>query len=67
MNTMSKNQSKTCAETHELNYLYQKSDTVRGGFRGGGGGWSFALFTGILPPADPKGPPLYYFEIFIFG
>ena len=38
MNTMSKNQSKTCAETHELNYLYQKSDTVRGGFRGGGGG-----------------------------
>ena len=23
--------------------------------------------SGISPPADPKGPPLYYFEISVFG
>ena len=31
---------------------------------GGGGG---GALSGIRPPADPKGPPLYYFEISIFG
>ena len=29
-----------------------------------GGGTFFS--SGIRPPADPKGPPLYYFEISIF-
>ena len=31
-----------------------------------GRGWANALLpspSGIQPPADPKGPPLYYFEI----
>ena len=35
---------------------------------GGGGRWSGRpLSSGIRPPADLKGPPLYYFEISIFG
>ena len=42
-----------------------------GGFRvterGGGGGSDILSPSGIRPPADPKGPPLYYFEISIFG
>ena len=33
---------------------------------GGGGDWPLS-FPGIRPPADPKGPPLYYFEISIFA
>ena len=28
---------------------------------------ALVTFSGIRPPADPKGPPLYYFEISIFG
>ena len=40
----------------------------RGGFRGGGGGGGGRPPpSGIRPPADPKDPPLYYFEISIFG
>ena len=34
---------------------------------GGGGGGRTTLLSGIRPPAYPKGPPLYYFEISIFG
>ena len=33
----------------------------------GGGGLDAFFFSGIRPPADPKGPPLYYFEITIFS
>ena len=36
----------------------------RGGFRGGRGFGRPP--SGIQPPADPKGYPLYYFEISIF-
>ena len=38
-----------------------------GGGGGGGGGSDILSPSGIRPPADPKGPPLYYFEISIFG
>ena len=34
---------------------------------GGGGGEGAPLSSGIRPSADPKGPPLYYYEIYIFG
>ena len=34
----------------------------RGGFRGGGGGGRPPLFSGIRPPADPKGPPFNTFS-----
>ena len=33
----------------------------------GGGAADAFLPSGIRPPADPKGPPLYYLEISIFG
>ena len=36
------------------------------GFRGGGEADAPPPW-GIPPPADPKGPPLYYFRISIFG
>ena len=32
-----------------------------------GGGGADTSLSGIRPPADPKGPPLYYFEITSFG
>ena len=35
----------------------KKSLEFRGGFRGGGQWGTDALFSGIRPPADPKGPP----------
>ena len=46
--------------------------TLRAGadLGGGGGGWgcgAFTLFSGIRLATDPKGPPLYYFEISIIG
>ena len=34
---------------------------------GGGGGGDDSFFSGIRPPADPKGSLLYNFEISIFG
>ena len=34
---------------------------------GGGGGRYISLPSGIGPPADSKGPSLYYFEISTFG
>ena len=33
------------------------------GGRAGGG----RFLSGVRPPADPKGPPLYYFEVSIFA
>ena len=38
-------------------------EPVNAGADLGGGGGGVLLFSGIRPPADPKGPPLYYFEI----
>ena len=32
----------------------------------GGGGVTDAFLSRFRPPADPKSPPLYYFEIFVF-
>ena len=34
---------------------------------GGAGAFADAFSSGIRTPADPKGPPLYYFEIPICG
>ena len=51
-------------------YLCRGDLAFRGGGGGGGGGGVRAppsLPWGIRHPADPKGPPLYYFEISIFG
>ena len=41
---------------------------TRGGFRGGGGGGLADASPQVFDPlTDPKGPPLYHFEISIFG
>ena len=54
------------ADPHQ-NYSDRESSKIRGGFRGEGRGGGLNVFTlEIQPPADPKGPPLYYFEISIF-
>ena len=37
------------------------------GFGGGGGVRGRRPFSGIRTPAEPKGTPLYYFEISLFG
>ena len=36
--------------------------SIRGGFRG-----VYALSSGMRPPANPKDPPSYSFQISIFG
>ena len=41
-------------------------DLYTGGFKGGRTP-SSSPPSGIQPPSDPKGPPLYYLEISIFG
>ena len=47
--------------------IYAGSAADLGGGGGGGGRVRTPFLSGILPPADPKGPPLYYFEISIFA